>query len=336
MLPSIKQNIAFIYNRQFREAEELFSKIEARYRSHPAIRLMRGMMVYWQNYPLTPTSPESRTFNDLLRKCIAECEQKEKGEDDPEILLTNLCARGLLLMHYSENNLSWEVMPLAASSYKYLRQAFRFTDTYPDFYFFTGLYNYYREAYPDLYPIYKTFVFVFPKGDRRGGIEQLVNASESAIFLRAESLSFLTLIYHDFEKDYAQSLMISSRLFGMHPGNGQYRLNYARNLIHQKRYVEAEKTLSSVNLSDNGYFRAEFKILKGVLYELAYSDPVKAEQNYLEGRKEIEPYGYIGNEFNSYACFGLSRIYKSRNNEPEYKRYRKLGQDLSPSSSRDN
>ena len=63
---------------------------------------------------------------------------------------------------------------------------------YSDFYFFTGVYNYYREAYPEAYPVYKPLALLFPKGSKTKGLEDLLIASKNSIFLKAEAFSFLS------------------------------------------------------------------------------------------------------------------------------------------------
>jgi hypothetical protein len=160
----IKKGIDNIYNFQFKEAESVYQKISASYPEHPIVFLFKGMELYWQNYPLVPTSPGCASYEEVMKRCIELCDKKKDGENSTEILLTNLCGRGLLLQFYADNNMSLEVFPLATSTYPLIKHAFTSASAYADFYFFTGLYNYYREAYPETYPIYKSLAFLFPKG----------------------------------------------------------------------------------------------------------------------------------------------------------------------------
>ena len=74
------------------------------------------------------------------------------------------------------------------------------SSVYPDFYFFTGLYNYYREAYPEAHPIYKVLAFLFPRGDREKGSAELQNAGANSIMLKAEAYSFLVIHFSEFRK----------------------------------------------------------------------------------------------------------------------------------------
>ena len=140
-----------------------------------------------------------------MQNCIALCEKKVKGQDEPEYLLINLCARCMLLLYYTDNDLTSEVFPLTMGTYKYLRRSFNYTSVYSDFYFFTGLYNYYREAYPEAYPVYKTMAFLFPKGSKNKGLRELQTAAKNSIFLKADSYSFLSGICIYFESNYLKA-----------------------------------------------------------------------------------------------------------------------------------
>ena len=170
-------------------------------------------MSYYENYPLLPVSPSRQLFEDDLRKCIELCNQKPYSENyEAESLLTNLCARGLLLTYYTNNNLSMSVIPLTAGTYKYLKKSFDFVSVFADFYFFTGTYNYYWEAYPRIHTIYRTLASLFPPGDMKQGLYELLMAAQQSIFVQVESYSRLTSIYTGFENNYFMASVYSKTL----------------------------------------------------------------------------------------------------------------------------
>jgi len=118
-----------------------------------------------------------------MRQCIRLAETNNNPAYEAEYLLANLCARGMLLMFYAENDLIMEVIPLTISAYKYLRRAFDFASICTDLYYFTGVYNYYREAYPEAHPVYKTLAFLFPKGNKTKSSIWQMQARGSSIML---------------------------------------------------------------------------------------------------------------------------------------------------------
>lgn len=326
----LKDAVDCIYSLRFDEAREISEKLRKSYPRHPVIYLLNAMIIYWDNYPITPSSPLSVSFEDNLRKCIALCEEGGDPDDFAEYLLANLGARGLLLMYFADNDLSDKVFPLAKSTYRYLRQAFNYTSSYYDFYFFTGLYNYYREAYPDAHPVYKVIAFLFPKGDIEKGLDDMYTAAEYSIMLKAESLFFLSFIYVNYEDNYQKASVYSKALFEISPGNLEYRSIYIRNLILLKKYNEAEILIRSTDgIKMNSFFRAKFAIFNGMIQEKKYHNNTLAENYYIEGIEGISEYGYFGNEYTAYALFGLSRLSDMKGNKHDKKAYRKKAMDIS-------
>ena len=227
----IKSGIDSIYNLQFSYAEEVYRKIYQTYPGDPVVILFRGIITYWENYPLTPASIARTSFEEDMRRCIELSEKKINPSTEPVYLLANLCARGLLLTFYTDNELGNEVYPLAKSTYRYIRRSFDFTSSFSDFYFFTGIYNYYREVYPRVHPFYKPLAFFFPKGNREKGLEDLEIAAQSSILLKAESFSDLSYINITYENNYQQAIYFSKYLYDLYPRNPEYPEEYIKNLL---------------------------------------------------------------------------------------------------------
>jgi hypothetical protein len=325
----IKQCIGYIYNFQFTKAKELYGKIDQSLPGHPAMLVLRGLITYWENYPLLPTSPAFNSFEKDLKESIQLCEKKHNPDYEAEFLLTNLCARGFLLLFYSDNDMSGDVFPLVTSSYQYVRRSFNYTSYYPDFYFFTGLYDYYREAYPEAYPVYEAVAILFPRGDRVKGLKSIIRAAENSIFLKAESYLFLTTIYQCYENNFFQATNYSRALHDLYPRNPEYRAELIKNLLLEKKYVEAEEIMLNTGFAtSNSYYRAQLDVFNGILQEKKYHDLKKAEQFYEKGVRNVLLFGDYGNNYAAFCYFGLSRISEIKG-EKEYKRtYRKLALKL--------
>ncbi len=328
-LKLIQQSIDDIYNLNFNEPSEIITKLNQKYQDHPVIFLLKGLITYWKDYPLLPSSPPYYSVENDLRKCIQLCEANDNPGNEAEHLLANLSARGMLLMVYSERDLTIDVIPLAASTYKYIRESFDYTSSYSDFLFFTGLYNYTRNAYPEAYPVYKPVALLFPKGDKQLGIKELQAASRESILYKAEALSTLSGIYLSFENNYMQAYTYSKTLHEAYPANIQYFALHIRNTLLLKRYDEAEKLLASSGANiKNSYFLAQQSIFNGILNEKKYHNDMLAEANYLKGVHDISLFGNYGNEYAAYGYFGLSRI-KERSGENNYsKTYLKKANEL--------
>ena len=323
------KGVDYIYNLQFTQAREVYQKIKTRYPEHPMTYVFKGLITYWENYPLIPSSSSRESYENDLRYAIELCEKKSHPDDVAEYLLSDIGARGMLLLFYADNDMSMDVISLASTTYQLTKQTFAFTGVYPDFYFFTGLYNYYREAYPEAHPVYKPLAVLFPKGDRAKGLKELQIASKNAIMLKAEAYTFLAGIYISFENNFQQAYYYSKALHELYPRNMQYLAVYIKNLLLVKRYGEAESLMkSNRSKASSAFFQAQLSIFNGILYEKKYHDLKQAQAYYAKGINEIDPFGDFGHEFAAYAYFGLSRI-SDANNDKHYKRiYRKQAMDM--------
>jgi hypothetical protein len=328
MLNLIKKGVDYIYNYQFDKASAVYEIIKSRYPDHPVPYLFRGEMTYWKYFPLIPSSPALKYFTDDLLKCMDLCAKKRNTAWEAEYLLSDLGARGLLLLYYSDNDLTMDVIPLASNTYQPLRKAFDFTDSYIDFYYFTGLYKYYREAYPEAHPVYKPFAMLFPRGDRVKGLNELKLAASYSIFLKAESSCFLTHIFISYEHNFPAACQYSKALYERYPGNNHYLANYVKSLLLTKQYDEAERVLKQYRNPLNQYYRIQKNILEGILYEKKYRNFKYAEILYNEGIKDAVALGVFANEFQAYGYFGLSRIMKTKNEDRLSKSYHKKALDL--------
>jgi hypothetical protein len=325
----VKKDIDYIYNMQFDSAEYDYVRIISLYPGHPIVYLLKGLKIYWENYPMLHTSPAHVSFEENMRQCIKVSEQNENKQYEAEYLLADLCARGMLLTFYSDNDLIMEVTPLMINSYKHLRQAFSFTSECTDLYYFTGTYNYYREAYPKVYPVYRSLAFLFPRGNMETGLMQLQKAALNSLVLRAESAYLLTWIYLGFENKLSESTHYSRILVDMYPGNDLYFETYVRNLLLMKKYDEAEKEITRApEDKGNKFFQGQLLVLNGILQEKKYHNNKQAEEDYNDGINYLSLFGAYGHEFSAYAYFGLSRISNDNGEKHTRKTYRKEAVNL--------
>jgi hypothetical protein len=286
----------------------------------------KGLITYWENYPLISTSPERALFEKNMFHAIELCEKSKENDYVAEYLLSNIGARGLLLLFYADNGLTRDVMSVASSTYQYVKESFNYTKTYADFYFITGLYNYYREAYPESHPVYKPVALLFPKGDKVRGLNELQIASKNAIVLKAEAYTFLSGIYISYENNFQQAYQYSRALHKLYPKNVQYMATYIKNLLLVKNYTDAESEIKNGRtLNNNAFFQAQLNILNGIVLEKKYHNARQAQYYYGKGIKDMSSFGTIGEEFTAYGYFGLSRMSQDKHQKKEY---RKLAMEL--------
>ncbi len=306
----IKHGINNMYNLEYQKTREIFSEIEQSYPEHPVNYLLKGIMTYYEHYPLLPSSPARPIFENDLRKCIDLCSLNPYSESyEAESLLINLCARGLLLTYYTNNDITMNVIPLTAGTYKYLKKSFDFVTVFADFCFFTGTYNYYWEAYPRIHPVYKSLASLFPPGDMKTGMNELALAAQQSIFVNVESYSRLISIYTGFENNYTVASLYSEKLTGQFPGNPLFKSDHIRNLLLLNEFDQAEVILQdSVANTGNSLYEAQVLIFNGILQEKKYKNLALAKQFYEDGINAGSSFGDYNKEFCAYGYFGLSRI----------------------------
>ena len=326
----ITTGVDYLYNMEFARASSMFSEVEKLYPGHPVNYLLKGISLYWKDYPMVPTSEYWQAFENNLRTSIDLCSENQySARYESESLLTNVCSRGLLLLCYNENNLSFKVITLATNTYRYIMKSFDHVTAFADFYYPTGLYNYYREAYPQMNPVYKPLASLFPPGDMKRGLTELSRAAELSIFLKAESYSVLSFIYARFENDFRTALLYSGMLTKKYPSNIYYKALHMRNLLVMKEYGLVEEMIkTTVNNKKNAYFDAQLMIIKGIIQEKKYKNFALARQLYEGGISAIAFTGDYGNEYCGYAYLGLSRICDHEGDKAGKKAFRKKGISL--------
>jgi tetratricopeptide (TPR) repeat protein len=329
-LARLKKGMDHIYNCRFTQAGEVYEMLKREWPEHPVTSLYGGMLVYWEHFPLTPSSPAVGSFRNHMLSCMARCEKRRLLPGEAEVLLADIGARGMLLTYYSDNGLTSEVIPMASKTYQDVARAFDYTQTFGDFLFVTGLDNYYREAYPDAHPFYKPFALLFPRGDRRKGMAQLENAARNSIFLKAEATTFLCWINIGYEKNYEAAAHFSRQLLLSYPGNNEYRAMHVRNLLLLKRYDEAEEMLEKSSTPESLWFRMEKTVFRALLKEKKHRQSEEAEGLYLSAIEQCRPFGAFANEYLSYACFGMARMKALRGDKSQSQSYRKKALDLAP------
>jgi hypothetical protein len=325
----VRKDIDYIYNFEFDKSRKVYSEIAKRYPEHPFVFLLRGITTYWENYPLLPKTPSHESFEDDLKMCIDLSENKRNPGYEAEFLLADLCARGMLLMFYADNDMIAEVIPLTITSYKHMRSSFDYAASCTDLYYFTGLYNYYREAYPREFPVYKSLALLFPEGNTETGIKELKMAASGSVVLGPESYYILTWIYLHFENNYSESLYYSRKLHELYPANELYLAICIKNLLLLKNFEDAEVLLKESSGTDQGsYFQAQLFIFNAIIQEKKYQNNELAGEYYNKGIHKLADIGEYGNEYSAYGYYGLSRISKAKGETQAGRIYRNQAEKL--------
>jgi len=304
------KSVQHLYNLEVEESLRYAEKLKALLPDHPAYPLIQALHIRWAEAPLDIKSEKYQVLQKYLFQTLDASEKMmAKDKNNAEAKFLALASHGLLAMFYAEEGSYFKAASEAKSAYGYLKDGMDLTEKYPDFYFSAGLYNYYREAYPEKHPVYKPFLWFFKKGDKQMGLQQLQKAREASIFMQAEAGLYLQHIYLRYEMNPKAAIPVSKDLVEQYPKNLIFRSDYVEALLGAGRYQEAEKALPPLANSDRPHFAMVGQIFKGVIMEKHYGKTEQARTLY---QQALETGTHCDSErakdVKSIAYTGLGRI----------------------------
>ncbi len=299
-----------IYNVDIEESKRLIRQIDRLMPNYPAVPLLEAITVRAAHYPLEPDSKAFEQMKDYLYEVIDQSEEVlDQDEDHVEANFFMLSAYGLLALYENEDGNYFKAVGQAKSAYSYLKKGFDLLDEYPDFYFSTGMYNYYRIKYPELHPFYKSFMWFFKDGDKALGLRQMDKAFRKSLFLRVESADYLTHIYLFYEDRPEKAYSYARQLVSDYPDNLYFNVNYAHAALESGKFNDIDSYVQKLNDSDQRYFQVVGQLFQGMLSEKRDRQWDRAEAAYLQSLKQnIGIKGEEADNYRSYAYAGLARI----------------------------
>jgi hypothetical protein len=310
------------YNYKFQEAKENLAIIEKYTEEHPVSSFLKAFIIYWEYYPLVPGHEKEEEFLYLMETCMEISESwVKKEETELEAIFFDLFSRAFYVMYFADNGKPGKVFPHLNTMYRHAMEGFELMEKFNEFYFTTGLYNYYVEAYPQKHPAYKPVVLLFRDGDMPLGLKQLEYCSENAVFLRVEAKFFLALLHLNYEKDLNKASEYAAELYREFPNNSYYAGKYLEILLVNKKYFFAPLILNKLkNWGD------PFSLMQYHLYSAYYEEKVnknykKAKDDFERALELSEQYKDFTNPYNAIAYMGLGRYYNRNGNQSLANRY---------------
>ena len=261
-----------LYNRKPEVARELIRPWENQYPDHPVWSAWSAMESWWDvMVNLDDLSNDEMFFNKMRKADYVASTLLQEEPDHPDGLLIKALANGYAARHHANRERWVTAVKIAYTSHIAYQRFMEIRPDFPDNKFVEGLKAYYSAFLIDEYPIVKPVSVFLPKGSREGGLDLLHEASETAVFTRAEASYFLAYILYDYEHDYERSIIYFRKLADNYPNNSLLQLYYVR------------------TLGELGEFEALFEVVQ-VLFErwdrkqLRDHDVMQEELNYWLGR----------------------------------------------------
>ena len=292
---------------------------------HPAPHFLDALIIYWKHYPLTPEKKESEQFLALMEKCVQMAEAyAENDHTQLEGVFFDLFGRAFQAMFWADNGKPIKVVPDLGTMYQNTLEGFKLKENFVEFYFSTGLYNYYIEAYPEARPIYKPLVSFMQEGNKQLGLDQLKYAIDHTVYLKVESLLFMSLIQLNYEDNLSSALYYISRLHHKYPQNIFYQGLLLTILLHQDKFAEARKVLEAISPQEDDYSAMVRTMSKALLSEKYLRNDLHAKKGYLETVELAKSFGPIADMYKAIGYMGLSRISEREELQHLAKKYARM------------
>lgn len=322
-LDLVQKGIDHIYNLEFREASAVLQQVRSAYPNHPVTYLLKAQQMYWQYLPIKDSKAKVGEYIQTLNQGLASTEKLfGKNSKNPEAVFYTMVARGYLaLMHNYEGELL-SAAGEAQKAYNALTTGMKLLEKNPEFYFTTGMYNYYIELYPEDHPIVKPVMLFFKKGDKALGLKQIDIASKKAVITRVEASYYLSHIYLEHESRPDKALPYIARLANQYPENPIFAMMHIETLILCGHYKEAKSGMDRILKMNEGFYPIARYVFEGMLLEKADQDYNEAEKQYLSALKIPHDSQYT-REYHAMAYAGLARIAHRENKKALARNYYK-------------
>ena len=241
------KGINHIYNLEFEFAEKEFLELMRRDPKEPAGYFFYAMIDWWRMMIDYENESFDEPFKIKLEKVIDLCDERLKENDADLVALFFKCGaigfRGRLFSHRN----SWlKAADDGRLAYPILMKAREIAPTNHDIMLGSGIYDYFAEVIPDMYPLLKPIMIFFPKGNRAKGIEELKLASEKARYANIESAYFLMQVYLSYEDNAYAALEIAARLIKKYPSNAVFYRYFGRCFVKIANWVEVNKVYFTI------------------------------------------------------------------------------------------
>lgn len=308
-----KKNVSLaldhLYNYEFVEAEKYFKGTKDKYQDHPVSHLIRAIQLEWEKYPIESNPINNKLYIKELNKCIElSIKLKNTKEYFPEATFFLLASHGFIALNLHQQGEKIKAALEAKKAYSYFKEGQKLYEKNPEFYFTTGMYNYYREQYPISHPSTKALFMFFDKGNKKLGIQQMEKAAAIALFTKTTATQYLSHVHIKYEENFTEALKSNSTLSKKFPKNKLYKILYIENLLYLKQYKTAEAELILLKDSNEKYVQLAYHTFLGHLNQF-YTKNDQLASNFYAKALQITVNSDNFNTYKALAYKGLGEIF---------------------------
>ena len=309
----VQQGIDSIYNLNFTAADSIIEILDKKLGEYPGNYLLRAFYISWKHKPLKEGDDAYVQFESNLNQAIAlSSGMLEKNENDEEANFFMMAGHAFLAELYVNNGQNLKALGEAKTAYKYIKIGFGQLDRNPEFYFSSGIYNYYRVKYPEENPFFKPFLWFFKSGDKAEGLEMLKQGVKKASFSRAECITYLFHIYLRYEDSPAIAMEYASLLKDKYPNNLIYTANFIENSFRLKQNNNMLADIKKLLDSQQGFYQYIGEIFYGTYLELFEYKMNEALSHYKKAELIGDEHKCRVPHYDSFLFLGFGRVYKAQ------------------------
>ena len=329
LLEKVASALGNTYNFAFDEARVTQKELLHATPNHPAPMFLEALIIYWEHFPLLPDNTASDRFVHLMDRSVELAEELIKNEETyQEGIFFDLFGRAFKAMFWADNGKSGKVIPDLGTMYRRAKEGFELKDQFVEFYFSTGLYNYYIEAYPEAHPVYKPLQSFMQEGDKQLGLEQLNHAINHTVYLKVEALHFMSLIQLKYEEDLPSAAVYARRLHHDYPDNIYYQGHLLTILLHQHSYVEVQEMLRIMEGQKDPWSEMIRTLAEAFMAEKQSGNDLLAGEGYQKLMKSADSFGPFADVYAAMAYMGLSRLNEQKGLKREAHEYARKASKL--------
>lgn len=310
-LREVEEITNLIYNNQHSQVQRELLLLKATVpHDHPVFPMLQALNLYWKDAPMHSGAPHFKEFKGYLQETVKKSQlYLQRGQDQTLVNFLALSAHSLLTRFHADKGDYMAAVGEAKNAYSFMKKGFDLKEEYSEFYFPVGLYNYYREKYPELHPVYRPFMFFFRSGDIPEGLQQLEYSVRNNIFTKPEAGVFLVHIYLYYENKPAAALRNMGQLQKEYPENRFFKAQLAEVLLANRQYSRALPYIEFLLTQTAPYYKMAGELFMGIYQEKKAANPELAREYFLQALNTSETLGYMADVYRSMAFAGLGRHY---------------------------
>jgi len=125
LLDKVEICLQHTYGFSFTEARNIQAELASSTPTHPAPVFLEALIIYWENFPLSPSKQTSKQFIMLMDQAIDLAKVlRENTLTQTEGVFFDLYGRALKAMFWADNGKSGKVIPDLGNMYRYTKKGF--------------------------------------------------------------------------------------------------------------------------------------------------------------------------------------------------------------------